>query len=75
MFCFLLFFFFQISAVFMGRIALLEYVLQYHELTSQRNHIYNRDAFGSLIMSYLCVSKNTAQEITVVCIMAFCQNL
>ena len=74
MLCFL-FLFFQINAVFMGRIALSEYVLQYHELTNQRNHIYNRDAFGSLIMSYLCVSKNTAQEITIVYIMVFCQNL
>ena len=50
-----------------------EYVLQYHELSSQHNPIYNRNAFGSLNMSYLRVSKNTAQEIIIVCIMVFCQ--
>ena len=36
---------------------MLEYVLQYHDLTSQHNHIYNRNASSSLIMCYLYVSR------------------
>ena len=32
---------------------LLEYVLQYYDLTTQRNHIFNRNAFSSLILCYV----------------------
>ena len=41
---------------------LLEYVLQYYDLTSQRNHIFYRNAFSSLILCYLYVSREPLKK-------------
>ena len=41
---------------------LLEYVLQYYDLTTQRNHIFNRNAFSSLILCYLYVSRKPLRK-------------
>ena len=65
---------FQLCSRVLEQVGVLEYVLQYYDLISQRNHIFNRNAFSSLILCYLYVSRKPLRKSPyIVCIMAFCQ--
>lgn len=48
-------------------------MLQYHDLISQLNHMFNHNTFSRLVTAYLYISRKTAQEVAAVCIMVFCQ--